>query len=238
MTTKDLTQMTPPQVDTIIAGYWGEKAPFKREHDGIRGEIFRISHPQTRSDRYDYESSYSHKSKPEWKESRIAQLRAKLPELEEKIAEIDAKIAPYQAEYMRRRWKRYYLVTSSSPGHVHDGMNCSTCYPTTEFSWLVDLAGKSSREMVAQWGDVACTVCFPDAPSFTSEWKSGTKKRQAREAKEGGVCPLSGQIWTPRPDAPPDAPQRPTQAKCQKCGAQIKIDIRTRKIRKHQYPKD
>ena len=226
MTTKDLTKMTPPQVDTIIAGFLSEQAPFRREHGGIRGEIYRLENQKTSWD-----------EDPERKAKRIAQLESKLPELKEKIAEIDAKIAPYQAEYMRRYWNRYYLVTSSSPGHGHRGTNCSTCYPTTEFLWLVDLAGKSSRDMVAQWGDVACTVCFPDAPTLP-EWKTGTKKRQAREAKEGGVCPLSGQIWTPKPDAPPDAPKWPTRAKCQKCGAQIQISRDTRKIRKHNYPKD
>ena len=230
MTTKDLTQMTPPQVDTIIAGYWAERVPLERRLRQALGEIRDIQNLTP-------ERIQHHGWSPQNIARQIDHWTAIVDELRPKIAEIDAKKAPYQAEYMRRYWNRYYLVTSSSPGHVHRGMDCSTCYPTTEFLWLVDLAGKSSRDMVAQWGDVACTVCFPDAPTLP-EWKTGTKKRQAREAKEGGVCPLSGQVWTPRPDAPPDAPQRPTQAKCQKCGAQIKIDIRTRKIRKHNYPKD
>ena len=230
MTTKDLTQMTPPQVDTIIAGYWAERTPFEHRLRKALGEIRDIKNLTP-------ERIQHHGWSPQNIAHQINHWTAIVDELRPKIAEIDAKMAPYQAEYIRRRWNRYYLVTSSSPGHVHRGMDCKTCYPTTEFSWLVDLAGKSSRDMVAQWGDVACTICFPDAPTLP-EWKTGTKKREAREAKEGGVCPLSGQVWTPRPDAPPDAPQRPTQAKCQKCGAQIKIDINTRKIRKHTYPKN
>jgi hypothetical protein len=119
-------------------------------------------------------------------------------------------------------------------------MDCSTCHPTTEFAWLIDLSGKSSKAMVAQWGDEACTICFPEAPTMP-EWQTGTKKRQAREAreaKEEGVCPLSGTIWTQSPDAPPDAPRRPTIAKCKECGAQIQIHPSTRKIRKHTYPKN
>jgi hypothetical protein len=230
MTTKDLTQMTPPQVDTIIAGYWAERTPLEHRLRRALGEIKDIENLTPERIQY-------HGWSPRTIASQINHWTAIVDELRPKLAEIKARMAPYQAEYMRRRWNRYYLVTSSSPGHVHRGMDCSTCYPTTEFQWLVDLAGKSSKEMVAQWGDVACTVCFPEAPAW-KEWKSGTKKREAREEKEGGVCPLSGQVWTPRPDAPPDAPKWPTQAKCQKCGAQIKISPDTRKIRKHNYPEE
>jgi len=241
MTTKDLTQMTPPQVDKILAGYWREQSPLLHQKDGILGEIHGIKYPYSKTERHNYESPRSHKSKPEWKENRIAQLESALPELAEKIAEIDVKIAPYEAEYMRRGgWPRYYLVTSSSPGHVHNSRDCSTWNRgeyRTGYAWLIDLAGKSRREMIAEWGDVVCTVCIPEAPTL-KEWESGTKKREAREAKEGGVCPLSGQVWTPRPDAPPDAPQRPTQAQCQLCKSQVKIDVRTRKIKTHNWPKE
>jgi len=236
MPRKDLSQMTPPEVDTIIYGYEVEASPFKRERNHILAQIESIRHPRSKGDRYKYEQA-RRTSTPEYKAAERAQLDARLPGLDAKIAEIQSKAEPYRAEYRRRWWPRYYLVTSSSGGHVHRGQDCSTCHPTTEFVWLVDLAGKSSREMVAQWGDTACTICFPEAPTMP-EWQTGTKKREAREAKEGGVCPLSGQIWTQRPDAPPDAPRWPTAAKCQRCGAQIKISPDTRKIRKHNFPKD
>lgn len=235
---KDLAQMTPPEVDRIIYRYEVEAAPFKHDRNQINREIYNIRHPRSRGDRYTYEQA-RRTSTPEYKAALIAELQAKLPPLDAKIAQIEAKAEPYQAEHRRRRWPRYYRVTSSPPGHVHRGMDCSTCYPTTEFAWLVDLAGKSSREMVAQWGDVACTICFPEAPTMP-EWQTGTKKRQAREAQEEGVCPLSGTIWTQRPDAPPDAPQHPTHAKCQHCGAQIKISRAGGtwgRIGKHKYPK-
>jgi len=229
---KDLTQMTPPEIDRILYKYFEEMAPLARSRNLALNNIKRIQHPRTKNDIYNSE----HRS-PQLKAEMIQDEDDIIAKLDPQIDEIDRKMAPYGAEYRRRRWPRYYRVTSSSPGHVHRGLNCSTCHPTTEFAWLNDLSGKSSKAMVAQWGDVACTICFPEAPTMP-EWQTGTKKRQAREAQEEGVCPLSGTIWTQRPDAPPDAPRRPTNAKCQQCGAQIKISPDTRKIRKHNYPKD
>jgi hypothetical protein len=60
-------------------------------------------------------------------------------------------------------WSRFFLVTSSA-GHVHRSMRCSTCYLTTTFAPVVDLSGLDDTVAVEALGDSLCTVCFPDAP--------------------------------------------------------------------------
>lgn len=60
-------------------------------------------------------------------------------------------------------WNRYFLVTSSA-GHVHRSMNCSTCNPATTFAPVVELSGQSDGEAVELVGETLCTVCFPEAP--------------------------------------------------------------------------
>ena len=62
-------------------------------------------------------------------------------------------------------WHRYFLVNNNN-GHVHRDQSCSTCFPTTQYLWLVDLADCDEEAMVAEYGELACSVCFPDAPAF------------------------------------------------------------------------
>lgn len=99
-----------------------------------------------------------------------------------------AEAAPYEAEFARRGgWARYFLVTNVA-GHVHRGTSCASCYPTTTYAWLVELAGCDEVAMVAEWGERACTVCFPDAPTHpgfadgTSAWARRSQgERDARD---------------------------------------------------------
>ena len=76
---------------------------------------------------------------------------------------LESQIDALEEIYRARRWSRFFLVTSSS-GHVHSTMNCSTCRWSTTFGWLPELSGKSEAEAVAQLGSVLCSVCFPSAP--------------------------------------------------------------------------
>jgi hypothetical protein len=83
---------------------------------------------------------------------------------------------------LRGGWSRYFLVTNTG-GHVHRGMNCSTCFQTTEYAWLVDLADCDEAAMVAEYGEMACTVCFPDAPTFKG-FGDGTSAQARRTQAE------------------------------------------------------
>lgn len=60
-------------------------------------------------------------------------------------------------------WSRFFLVTSSA-GHVHSSMQCSSCRPTTRYGWLPELSGKTEAQAVDELGPALCSVCFPSAP--------------------------------------------------------------------------
>jgi hypothetical protein len=61
-------------------------------------------------------------------------------------------------------WSRFFLVTSS-PGHVHSSMHCSSCRPTTTYGWLPELSGKDEATAVGELGPTLCSVCFTSAPT-------------------------------------------------------------------------
>ena len=121
----------------------------------------------------------------------VADYEAQAAEQEAIAAAARKEARPYHQEYVNRgRWNRYFLVTNTG-GHVHRGMDCSTCYDTTEYAWLVDLADCDEAAMVAEYGEMACTVCFPDAPTFkgfgdgTSTYARKTQaERDARQAEK------------------------------------------------------
>lgn len=60
-------------------------------------------------------------------------------------------------------WARYFLVTSSA-GHVHSSMGCSTCNSRTTYAPVVALSESTEAEAVEMLGETLCTVCFPSAP--------------------------------------------------------------------------
>jgi hypothetical protein len=91
-------------------------------------------------------------------------------------------IAELERVWAQYRWNRYFLVTNAN-GHVHRGMNCSTCFATTQYRWLVELADCDEAEMIADYGEKACTVCFPDAPANPQFHGPGRLDREAIDAR-------------------------------------------------------
>ncbi len=75
--------------------------------------------------------------------------------------------------FLTNPWSRFFLVTSSA-GHIHKDMECSTCRPRTTYGWLPQLSGKTEAEAVADQGPMLCSVCFPTAPV---EWTVGKHKK-------------------------------------------------------------
>ena len=83
-------------------------------------------------------------------------------DLQHKLAD---EAAPYNAEFMRRGcWTRAFLVVNNGTGHVHSTMNCTTCYPTTQYHWLTELSDHDEQDIVDAAGEGACTVCYGSAP--------------------------------------------------------------------------
>lgn len=86
----------------------------------------------------------------------------------EALAEYRATLAGLRAqmEELEQRytgWSRFFLVTSSK-GHIHSSMHCSTCRLTTTYGWLPELSGRTEADCVAEFGPALCSVCFPSAP--------------------------------------------------------------------------
>lgn len=102
---------------------------------------------------------------------------AQRDELNNELNDLLDKGAELESHYTG--WSRFFLVTSS-PGHVHSSMHCSTCRVTTKFGWLPELSGKDEATAVRELGPTLCSVCFPSAPV---EWTAGKKITAAKAAK-------------------------------------------------------
>jgi len=139
---------------------------------------------------------------------------------DELLAELRAEAKPLEATYAARPWSRFFLVVNSN-GHIHSSMSCSTCRPTTVFSWLPTLSGLTERDAVDAHGPLLCSVCFPTAPV---EWTVGVEK-----PVDPDLCPGSGthdhdssglRYYSPR-------------ARCNHCGQTTSVTS-THKLRKHK----
>lgn len=65
-------------------------------------------------------------------------------------------------------WRRYFVVPS---GLIHASTSCSTCnkgFVPTRFIWLVNFAGLNPWEVVKVYGNVLCSVCFPEMTEGSS----------------------------------------------------------------------
>jgi hypothetical protein len=107
-------------------------------------------------------------------EQTLDQRPGRLADVQQIVAELKAMDAAYTG------WSRFFLVTSS-PGHIHSSMYCTTCRHTTEYGWLPQLSGKTEADAVKDCGPTLCTVCFPTAPT---DWTTGKKITAAQAAKK------------------------------------------------------
>lgn len=150
---------------------------------------------------------------------------AKLDALRAELEAVDEAAAPYEADYADHRWARFFLVTSSN-GHIHSSMHCSTCHPTTSYAWLPQLSGLDEAAAVADQGPRLCSVCFPSAPV---EWTLG-------EVKPSGCSGTGTYVDSSNPafgDPSQYAWNRSYRsALCPTCGDRVAVTS-TGKIRKH-----
>ncbi len=104
----------------------------------------------------------------------------------------------------RGGWERVFLVTNTN-GHYHRSQSCSTCFPTTSFAWVPEMSDKTQEEAIVHAGHMACTVCWPDAPTLPA-YQAAVAQHDAEEAaKATGLCPGSGQRaknWQPQYASP------------------------------------
>ncbi len=100
----------------------------------------------------------------------LGQARHTVEKLDEVAAEIEAVRAEYTAlEETYTGWSRFFLVTSSK-GHIHSSMSCSTCRMSTTYGWLPHLSDHTEADAVEALGPSLCSVCYPTAPlEWTAE---------------------------------------------------------------------
>jgi hypothetical protein len=197
-TPADLAAATPAQIDAQLSSIWDMQASLRLKMKNARISLEKL---QQRKERQQARGTWF-----PWDAQELADLEARIYRMRRALADLDAEAEPFEAEFTRRGgWARYFKVIGGN-GHVHNGTQCKTCYPTTLFSWLVDLAGKDEAAMIEKWGHVCCSVCFPDAPvedlrrahaaAHAAHYcaGSGTAPKSSYRAGRGrrGACPDCG----------------------------------------------
>lgn len=181
-----LAKETPVSIDTTLAGMY---ANYSEALGAETAAETGLKNTQTRLDRGIIIAKGQGRT-----EDHLNHLRADLisyAEKKEQAAEaakgILDEMKPYEAEFRRRGgWTRAYIVTNAN-GHVHKSMSCSTCYSTTQYSWLTEYSNAKEDKIVEDAGSSACTTCYPDAPVEALRRKTvieDPKKKEARVSRE------------------------------------------------------
>jgi len=122
----------------------------------------------------------------------IAKCENNIASFKEKIAQVNKAIRELDSIYDQDPWTRAFLVINSN-GHVHSSLNCSTCFPTTRYQWLVQYSNDDENTIVEDAGQDACTVCYPSAPAevlnrpsriVTADKIAKAQAKAEREAKK------------------------------------------------------
>jgi len=94
----------------------------------------------------------------------ITKCQNNIASLRDQIFKVGSEILDLDAIYDQDPWTRAFLVLASN-GHVHKNRDCSTCFPTTRYNWLVQYSNDDENTIVEDAGQDACTVCYPSAPA-------------------------------------------------------------------------
>lgn len=216
----DIATASPAEIDTALAEIYGR---LYRTEDQIAQTLKYVE---------DYEQGIAKEAEGNrqytgWTQNysdKVLRMRDQIADLQSQRLSILGETAPYEVEYSRRPWSRFFLVTNNG-GHIHSSMNCSTCNKrgqATRFGWLPNLSGLTEPEAVAAHGAILCTVCYPTAPV---EWT---------DRRDPSVCTGSGKTYA---DGQPKRVgfYSGNWGTCQDCGTRQTV-TRTGAIRKHKAP--
>jgi hypothetical protein len=96
----------------------------------------------------------------------ISECEAKIATFKNELSKVNGQIRDLDAIYNQDPWTRAFLVLASN-GHVHSSLDCSTCFPTTRYQWLIQYSNDDEATIVDDAGQDACTICYPSAPAET-----------------------------------------------------------------------
>ena len=88
----------------------------------------------------------------------------KIAVIKSEIYAVNVEISKLNKIYDQDPWTRAFLVLASN-GHVHSSMDCSTCFSTTRYQWLIQYSNDDENTIVEDAGCDACTICYPSAPA-------------------------------------------------------------------------
>ncbi|MER6605691.1 hypothetical protein ABT282_07195 [Streptomyces sp. NPDC000927] len=112
-------------------------------------------------------------------------------------------------------------------GHMHRGRQCHTIRATTVTYWHPELSGRSDEEAVKAHGPFLCTHCYPGAPTA---WRLDPAEERAKE-KAKSECPGSRRCV----ELPPAMARRISKyATCPTCGREGVSVTSTWKLRVHK----
>ena len=94
----------------------------------------------------------------------IAKYEGKIYIFKADLRKVNGQIRDLDAIYDQDPWTRAFLVLASN-GHVHKSLDCSTCFPTTRYQWLIQYSNDDENTIVEDAGCDACTICYPSAPA-------------------------------------------------------------------------
>ena len=178
----DLHTASPVQIDTRLADLYYDSARISNKIGEAADAVFRVAGMRRETDRHSFRSSLlvgtlaeaevaaerianGEDDRPAWDVRSARSALDTLAALRAETATNTAAQAPLHAEFRARGgWTRAFLVVTKGKGHVHSSMSCSTCYPTTQYAWMVEYSGQDEAEIVDAAGERACTVCYPSAP--------------------------------------------------------------------------
>jgi hypothetical protein len=228
----DLSTLSPVEIDTILADLYGKQWDLNSRidmgKDDVKGAVRKVlglsyrqsptreqvaevvEKAQDLGERPSYED---HAAFVAWLNlDEVAKRQERVDEMIGQYRRLGAEMAPYEAEYAKRRWTRFFVVQG---GHIHSSMACSTCNKmgkATQFHWLPERSGQSEEQALESLvtesaKTVLCSVCFPSAPvAWTVPREdesvckgSGTFDYPSETARRGyaygnyGVCSHCGQ---------------------------------------------
>lgn len=177
----EITQLSPAENDTALAAILDERdkhASYAQRH---MNEIANLQRHIERVRETEHLDEAGKQDRIETLERIIDREREQLRVRRDEIAKLDEQARPYEDAYAEQRWSRFYLVKNAN-GHVHKDMACSTCFYDTQYGWLYECSGMTEEEIVAEFGEKVCTVCYPAAP--VTPGLVGRRDREAQEAKD------------------------------------------------------
>ncbi|WP_327359775.1 hypothetical protein [Streptomyces sp. NBC_01304] len=235
VTAEQLTAMTPPDIDTLLAALELYMATHdtaaERAIDSLHralGERKQATswNPWPTSDEEAEQKArtlYEANTLRSWDQKTLSATLDRLDGARRKLAASKAPMARINSEFVRRgEWSRFLIVVANG-GHIHSSRGCQSIRPTTQTAWIPDMSGRTEADCVAEHGPHLCTICYPSAPL---EWTVGEPKPEG--------CPGT--------DEKPEGKIRRTYsgnwAACPSCGDTRKLKTNGRLPRHQPAKKD